>query len=152
MLLAIILMTFVFIAGPSIHILESFLQNTGSYLNNIVERTFNLQAYTRSDWIGNWTLFIFGWTISWAPFVGLFIAKISRGRTIRQFVFGVMLVPTAFTFFWFSVFGETALYMILYDGYVSLISEVQNNNAVALFKLLEHLPLTSIISFITLVL
>src|SRR5690554_936328 len=88
MVLAITLMTFVFIVGPTIHILESFLQNTGSYLNNIVERTFNLQAYSRSDWIGNWTLFIFGWTIAWAPFVGLFIAKISRGRTIRQFVFG----------------------------------------------------------------
>lgn len=79
MVLAITLMTFVFIVGPTIHILESFLQNTGSYLNNIVERTFNLQAYSRSDWIGNWTLFIFGWTIAWAPFVGLFIAKISRG-------------------------------------------------------------------------
>src|SRR6056297_219582 len=79
MFLAVALMIFVFIVGPSIHILESFLQNTGSYLNNIVERTFNLQAYSRSDWIGNWTLFIFGWTIAWAPFVGLFIAKISRG-------------------------------------------------------------------------
>src|SRR5699024_5430741 len=103
MFLATSLMLFVFLAGPTIFILETFLQNTGAYLNNIVERTFNLQAYTRSDWIGNWTLFIFGWTIAWAPFVGLFIAKISRGRTIRQFVIGVMLVPTFFTFFWFSV-------------------------------------------------
>ncbi len=152
MVLATALMLFVFTVGPTLFILETFLQNTGAYLNNIIERTFNLQAYTRSDWIGNWTLFIFGWTIAWSPFVGLFIAKISRGRTIRQFVFGVMLIPTTFTFFWFSVFGETALYAIMYDGYVSLISEVQNNNAVALFKLLEHLPLTSIISFITVVL
>ena len=152
MVIAIFLMLFVFAVGPTIFILETFLQNTGSYLNNIVERTFNLQAYTRSDWIGNWTLFIFGWTISWAPFVGLFIAKISRGRTIRQFVFGVMLVPTAFTFFWFSVFGETALYMILNEGYTTLITEVQNDNAIALFKLFERLPLTSIISSITILL
>src|SRR5690625_5394021 len=94
MLIAVTLMTFVFLVGPSITILETFLQNTGAYLNHIVERTFNLQAYERSDWIGNWTLFIFGWTIAWAPFVGLFIAKISRGRTIRQFVFGVMLVQS----------------------------------------------------------
>src|SRR5690606_11106846 len=87
--IATALMLFVFLRGTTIFILETFLQNTGSYLNSIVERTFNLQAYSRSDWIGNWTLFIFGWTIAWAPFVGLFIAKISRGSTIRQFVFGV---------------------------------------------------------------
>ncbi|HEY7884580.1 MAG TPA: BCCT family transporter, partial [Cellvibrionaceae bacterium] len=152
MFLAIALMLFVFIVGPSIHILETFLQNTGSYLNNIVERTFNLQAYSRSDWIGNWTLFIFGWTIAWAPFVGLFIAKISRGRTIRQFVVGVMLVPTIFTFMWFSVFGDTALHLIMNEGYSTLIGDVQADHAVALFKLYEVLPLSSIVSFITVIL
>ncbi|MGM0564629.1 MAG: BCCT family transporter [Pseudomonadota bacterium] len=149
MFLAASLLLFVFIVGPTIHILESFLQNTGSYLNNIIERTFNLQAYTHSDWIGNWTLFIFGWTIAWAPFVGLFIAKISRGRTIRQFVVGVMLVPTLFTFLWFSVFGDTALNQIMNEGYTSLIGQVQDDKAVALFKLYENLPLTSVVSFIT---
>src|SRR5690606_39945717 len=138
--------------GPSIFILETFLQNTGSYLNNIVERTFNLQAYSRSDWIGNWTLFIFGWTIAWAPFVGLFIAKISRGRTIRQFVFGVMLVPTFFTFFWFSVFGDTALHLIINQGYSELIDQVKADNAIALFKLLEQFPFTSVASFLTVLL
>src|SRR5690554_6538286 len=152
MVLATALMTFVFVVGPTLFILETFLQNTGAYLNNIIERTFNLQAYSRSDWIGNWTLFIFGWTIAWSPFVGLFIAKISRGRTIRQFVFGVMLVPTIFTFFWFSVFGETALFAIMNEGYTSLISEVQDNNAIALFKLLERLPWTSVVSFLTVIL
>lgn len=152
MVLAITLMTFVFVVGPSIHILESFLQNTGSYLNNIVERTFNLQAYSRSDWIGNWTLFIFGWTIAWAPFVGLFIAKISRGRTIRQFVFGVMFVPSMFTFLWFSIFGDTALNEIMNEGYATLIGAVQEDHAIALFKLYEVLPLTSIASFITVIL
>lgn len=149
MALAVSLMLFVFVVGPSIHILESFLQNTGSYLNNIIERTFNLQAYTRSDWIGNWTLFIFGWTIAWAPFVGLFIAKISRGRTIRQFVVGVMLVPSMFTFLWFSIFGDTALHQIMNEGYHTLIGDVQADHAVALFKLYEVLPLSSIVSFVT---
>ena len=150
--IAVVLMSYVFVVGPSIHILESFLQNTGSYLNNIVERTFNLQAYTRSDWIGNWTLFIFGWTIAWAPFVGLFIAKISRGRTIRQFVVGVMLVPSIFTFMWFSIFGDTALNAIMNEGYTTLIGDVQADHAVALFKLYEVLPMTSIVSFITVIL
>ncbi len=152
MILAIGLMLFVFLVGPTIFIIETFLQNTGSYLNNIIERTFNLQAYSRSDWIGNWTLFIFGWTIAWSPFVGLFIAKISRGRTIRQFVFGVMFVPTIFTFLWFSVFGDTALHMIMVEGYTSLISDVQADNAIALFKLFELLPMTSIASFLAVVL
>ena len=152
MILAIGLMLFVFLVGPGIFILETFLQNTGSYLNNIIERTFNLQAYSRSDWIGNWTLFIFGWTIAWSPFVGLFIAKISRGRTIRQFVFGVMFVPTIFTFLWFSVFGDTALHMIMVEGYTSLISDVQADNAIALSKLFELLPMTSIASFLAVVL
>ncbi len=152
MVLAIALMLFVFIVGPTIVILETFLQNTGSYLNNIIERTFNLQAYTAGNWIGNWTLFIFGWTIAWAPFVGLFIAKISRGRTIRQFVFGVLFVPTIFTFMWFSIFGDTALHMIMNEGYTTLITEVQNDTAVALFKLFEQLPWSSFVSFITVIL
>lgn len=152
MLVAAALLLFVFLVGPTIHILESFLQNTGSYLNNIVERSFNLQAYSRSDWIGNWTLFIFGWTIAWAPFVGLFIAKISRGRTIRQFVLGVILVPSLFTFLWFSIFGNTALHLIIQEGYTSLVSDVQADHAVALFKLLEILPFSKLASILAVVL
>lgn len=134
-------------------ILETFLQNTGSYLNTIVERTFNLEAYEREgDWIGNWTLFIFGWTIAWAPFVGMFIAKISRGRTIRQFVVGVMLVPTIFTFLWFSIFGDTALNLIMNEGYDNLIGLVQDDHAVALFQLYEILPWSAVVSFVTVIL
>ncbi len=152
MVLAVLLMTFVFLVGPSILILETFLQNTGSYLNRIIERTFNLQAYTHSDWIGNWTLFIFGWTIAWAPFVGLFIAKISRGRTIRQFAIGVMLVPSLFTFLWFSIFGDTALHLIMNEGVTSLIQDVQEDHAVALFKLLDQFPWSFFVSLMTVVL
>ena len=152
MVLATALMLFVFIVGPTIFILNAFMENTGSYLGNIVERTFSLQAYENSDWIGSWTLFIFAWTIAWAPFVGLFIAKISRGRTIREFVLGVMLVPTFFTFFWFAVFGDTALHMIMVDGYTSLIGDVQDNQAIALFKLLENLPFTEFVSSLTILL
>ncbi|GAA0319832.1 BCCT family transporter [Psychrobacter aestuarii] len=152
MVLATALMIFVFVVGPTIFILNAFMENTGSYLGNIVERTFSLQAYQLSDWISNWTLFIFAWTIAWAPFVGLFIAKISRGRTIREFVLGVMLVPTFFTFFWFAVFGDTALHMIMIDGYESLITDVQNNQAIALFKLLENLPFTQFVSTLTVLL
>ncbi len=152
MILATSLMLFVFIVGPSVFILNAFMENTGSYLGNIVERTFSLQAYQQGDWITSWTLFIFAWTISWSPFVGIFIAKISRGRTIREFIAGVMLVPTIFTFFWFAVFGDTALNMIMVQGYESLITEVQNNQAIALFKLLENLPFTQVVSALAVVL
>ena len=133
--------------GRPFHVLETFLQNTGAYLSGLVARTFNLQAYSRSDWIGNWTLFIFGWTIAWAPFVGLFIAKISRGRTIRQFVFGVLAVPTVFTFLWFSIFGDTALWMIMQQGVHSLVGDVQADHAVAIFCLLRASAL--VVVFIT---
>lgn len=152
MILAAMLLLFVFLTGPTLFILETLVQNTGYYLSNIVERTFNLQAYTGGDWIGNWTLFIFGWTIAWAPFVGLFIARISRGRTIREFVFGVLCAPTAVTFLWFSVFGDTALHMIMREGYTTLIDEVQADSAIALFKLLEQLPFTAFVSFCTVIL
>ena len=152
MILAASLMLFVFLVGPSILIVESFVQNTGSYLSGIVERTFNLEAYDRREWIGNWTLFIFGWTIAWAPFVGMFIAKISRGRTIRQFVFGVMLVPTLFTFLWFSIFGGTGLNLIMNEGYEQLIGMVQDDEAVALFQLYDMLPWSALASFVTVIL
>lgn len=152
MVLATSLMAFVFIAGPTVFILNAFMENTGSYLGNIVERTFSLQAYVHSDWIASWTLFIFAWTIAWSPFVGMFIAKISRGRTIRQFVLGVLFVPTMFTFLWFAVFGDTALHMIMEQGYDKFIAEVQADQAVALFKLFENLPFTQFISAITVLL
>lgn len=149
MALAVFLMVVVFALGPSVHILNTLLQNTGAYLGSIVERTFNLQAYSHSDWIGNWTLFIFAWTIAWAPFVGLFIAKISRGRTIRQFVVGVLAVPTIFTFLWFAIFGDTALHLIMEQGKTALIGEVQANHAVALFEFYDRLPMSSFLSVVT---
>lgn len=149
MILAVSLMIIVFSVGPTIHVLEAFLQNTGAYISGLVERTFNLKAYSRSDWIGNWTLFIFGWTIAWAPFVGLFIAKISRGRTIRQFVFGILCVPTVFTFLWFAIFGDTALWLIMEQGLTSLIPEVQADHAVALFQFYDALPWSFFLSLVT---
>jgi len=152
MVLVIAIMLFVFIVGPTLFLLESFVETTGLYLSGMVERTFSLEAYEGTGWIANWTLFIFGWTIAWAPFVGLFIAKISRGRTIRQFVTGVMLVPTIFTFMWFSVFGGTALNAIMVEGYTTLVDQVQTDNAIALFMLYENLPWSVITSFLSIVL
>ncbi|MDD3758551.1 MAG: choline BCCT transporter BetT [Advenella sp.] len=148
--LAFLLLLFVLILGPTVFLLQTFVENTGTYLSNIVTATFNLYAYEPNDWIGGWTLFYWGWWIAWSPFVGLFIARISRGRTIRQFVLGVLLVPSGFTLFWMTVFGDTAIYYILVEGMSNFGLTVQNDVAQALFVFLEKLPLTSLTSILAL--
>ena len=144
MVLAILLMLFVLVLGPTVFLLQTFVENTGVYLSGIVLRTFNLYAYEPSDWIGGWTVFYWGWWISWSPFVGVFIARISRGRTIRQFVGGILLVPTGFTFLWMTVFGDTAINFIMNEGMTSLGDTVSKDATVALFVFLEQLPWSAV--------
>jgi len=146
--LAVILLLFVLILGPTVFLLQTYVQNTGAYLSEIVSKTFNLYAYQPSDWIGGWTLFYWGWWIAWSPFVGLFIARISRGRTIRQFVGGVLLVPTGFTLLWMTVFGDTAIHFILVDNLQSLAATVDQDSSLALFAFLEQLPFSGLVSLI----
>ena len=141
--LAIALMLFVLAVGPTVFLLQAAMQNTGAYLSDLVGKTFTLYAYQPNEWIGGWTLFYWGWWISWSPFVGMFIARISRGRTIREFVIGVLLVPSGFTFLWFTIFGNTALAMQL-DGSAQMVDAVQADVAVALFQFLGHLPFAGI--------
>ena len=141
--LAILLLVFVIITGPTVFLLQAVMQNTGAYLSEIVSKTFLLYAYQPNDWIGGWTLFYWGWWISWSPFVGMFIARISRGRTIREFIIGVLLVPSGFTFLWFTAFGNTALAMEL-SGAAEMVSAVEADVAVALFQFLGNLPFASI--------
>ncbi|MFA7639636.1 MAG: BCCT family transporter [Parvibaculum sp.] len=142
MVFALTLLLFVFIAGPTVFLLQAVMQNTGGYLSDIVDKTFLLYAYQPNEWIGGWTLFYWGWWISWSPFVGMFIARISRGRTIREFIVGVLLVPSGFIFLWFTIFGNTALAMQL-DGTADMVDAVQQDVAVALFQFLEHLPFST---------
>ena len=98
LVLAAVLLLFVLVAGPTVFLFQTFAEHR-RYLSDIVNKTFNLYAHEPTDWIGGWTLFYWGWWIAWSPFVGLFIARISRGRTIREFVSGVLLVPAGFTLF-----------------------------------------------------
>ncbi|HCJ28005.1 MAG TPA: choline transporter [Pseudomonas sp.] len=149
--LAVLLMLLVLIAGPTVFILQTFVQNTGNYFSQIVTATFNLYAYEPNDWIGGWTLFYWGWWLAWSPFVGLFIARISRGRTIREFVTGVLLVPTAFTLLWMTVFGDTAIHMILWDHVTSLGEAIEQDSSLALFAFLEHFPFSSLLSLIAII-
>lgn len=145
---AVILLLFVLVCGSTVYLLQALTQNIGQYLSTIVNKTFNLYAYRPEGdgqkWIGGWTLFYWGWWVSWAPFVGMFIARVSRGRTIREFIFGVLMVPTGFTLIWMTVFGNSAIHMIMDQGLTTLGETVSNNVSVALFAFLEHLPLSTI--------
>ncbi|MVF12024.1 BCCT family transporter [Ketobacter sp. MCCC 1A13808] len=152
LVLALVLMAFTLLAGPTLYLFQTFVQNTGHYLSSLVESTFNLYAYQKKDWIGGWTLFYWGWWIAWSPFVGMFIARISRGRTLREFIMGVLLVPTVFTFLWMTIFGNTAIHMVFNEGLVELSEAVSADTSVALFKFFEHLPFTAIASTLATVL
>jgi choline/glycine/proline betaine transport protein len=147
MVLAIILLLLIFVLGPTVFLLQAYLQNIGDYLADIVHNTFNLFAYKKTDWIGGWTIFYWGWWLAWAPFVGLFIARISRGRTIREFIIGVMLIPTVFTLFWMTIFGNSAIDLVYNQGIVGLGEMVSKDSSVALFVFLENFPLSSVLSF-----
>ncbi|MDH5824817.1 choline BCCT transporter BetT [Luteimonas sp. RD2P54] len=148
MILAVTLLAFVLVAGPTVYLLQTLVQNTGMYVSNLFSMTFNLYAYEPTGWIGGWTLFYWGWWIAWSPFVGMFIARVSRGRTVREFVTGVLLVPLGFTFMWMTFFGNTALHMIMVDGSAGLMEAVAEDSSVALFRFFELLPLSSITSLL----
>ena len=149
--LAVILLVGVMLAGPTVLLLQMFMQNIGGYLSDLVGKTFNLYAYNPTDWLGGWTIFYWGWWLSWSPFVGLFIARISRGRTIREFVVGAMFVPCGFTLLWMAIFGNSGIQLILDQGHVAFGEAVQANQAVALFQFLEYLPGSSLISILAIV-
>ncbi len=147
MVLAVILLLLIFVLGPTVFLLQAYLQNIGDYIADIVHNTFNLFAYKKTGWIGGWTIFYWGWWLAWAPFVGLFIARISRGRTIREFIIGVMLIPTVFTLFWMTIFGNSAIDLVHNQGVVELGEMVSNDSSVALFVFLENFPLSTVLSF-----
>ncbi|MGA8942382.1 MAG: BCCT family transporter [Thermoactinomyces sp.] len=145
-LLAILLMLFVLLTGPTKFIMNLFTTTLGSYIQELPQMSFYLGPFNRqaNNWIQDWTIFYWAWWIAWAPFVGTFIARISRGRTIREFVIGVLLVPTVFGAFWFSVLGGTGLHM---DMSMNIpLFEVMSNRGTetALFSMLSQLPLSII--------
>ncbi|MDG4812595.1 choline BCCT transporter BetT [Hydrogenovibrio sp. 3SP14C1] len=148
MSLAVILMLLVLFLGSTIFLMQALIQNAGNYLSDIVRVTFNLFAYEKTDWIGGWTIFYWAWWLAWAPFVGLFIARVSRGRSIREFVTGVLFVPVGFSMMWFTFFGNSAIDMILNGGLASLGNAVSNDVAIALFAFLDQFPFGSVLSFI----
>jgi choline/glycine/proline betaine transport protein len=141
-----LLLAFIVILGPTLFIFDSFFENIGNYLAAVVPLSFWGESYSGTDWQSGWTIFYWAWWVSWAPFVGVFIARISRGRTIREFTLGVLLIPMTILFFWFTAFGGVAIHMELLaaldPALVSpgLIEAVQADTGSAIFKLVEYYP------------
>ncbi len=142
-----LLMLFVFLAGPTLFLLDSIIQNLGSYIQHLTELSTWTESYNQTEWQHSWTIFYWAWWIAWSPFVGMFIARVSKGRTVRQFIMGVLLVPTVLTGLWLTVFGGSALYLELYGG-GGITEAVQKNVATALFDLLQHFPLDGVTSLL----
>ncbi|MEM6444969.1 MAG: BCCT family transporter [Cyanobacteria bacterium P01_D01_bin.123] len=152
MILAAVFMSFVLLVGPTLFILGSFVQVVGYYAASLPTLSFWTETFEGTAWQNSWTVFYWGWWISWSPFVGIFIARVSKGRTVREFVLGVLLLPSMLTFLWMSVFGGTAMSMELGDLTGVIGDAVSENVATALFVMLQQLPLSAITSFVGIVL
>lgn len=152
-----LLLAFMVVLGPTLFIFDSFIENIGNYLTAIVPLATWGEAYSNTDWQSAWTIFYWAWWVSWSPFVGVFIARISRGRTIREFVLGVLLIPMTILFFWFTTFGGTAIHMELLSAIdpalvsPGLVEAVQADTGSAIFKLVEYYPLTKPITLLIVV-
>lgn len=148
LIFALLLMMFLLIGGPTLYLLNSTVQNMGHYLQNMLSLGSWTQSYGMdSGWQSNWTLFYWTWWIAWSPFVGMFIARISKGRTVREFLGGVLIVPALMSFIWFSVFGGSAIYAEMFGG-ADIVTAVNQNISTALFELLEIYPFTAITSLL----
>ncbi len=150
--LAFCLLIFVLVAGPTLYLLSAFSDNIGTYLSNLVQLSFKTYVYEQehTDWFSGWTILYWAWWCSWAPFVGLFIARISKGRTIREFIFGVLVVPSLFGVLWFTVFGNTAIW--LNDGEAAgALGQMISSPETLLFKFLDYLPLSGVTGLVSLV-
>lgn len=139
--LAIILLLFVFITGPTIFILETFTLAIGDYISNFIQYSLRMQPYAGGTWVKDWTIFYWAWAIAWSPFVGSFIARVSKGRTIREFIIGVLIIPPIIACFWIAVFGGTAIWFDLNED-THIAEAVSSDVTIALFQMLEHLPLS----------
>ena len=143
--IALVLMVFVFFAGPTVFIMETFTLALGDYITNFVQYSLRMQPYADGEWVRGWTIFYWAWAIAWSPFVGAFVARVSRGRTIREFVMGVLVIPPAIACVWIAVFGGTALFYDLNNG-AGIAEAVDNDLTSALFQTFDVLPLATIMS------
>ena len=150
--LAFCLLIFVLVAGPTLYLLSAFSDNIGTYLSNLVQLSFKTYVYEQehTGWFSGWTILYWAWWCSWAPFVGLFIARISKGRTIREFIFGVLVIPSMFGILWFTVFGNTAIWLNNGEA-AGVLGKMISSPETLLFKFLDYLPLSKVTGLVSLV-
>lgn len=148
--LTLVILIFMVVLGPTLFIFNSYIENIGNYVTALVSLGTWGESYSNTDWQGAWTIFYWAWWVSWSPFVGVFIARISRGRTIREFTLGVLLIPMMILFFWFTTFGGVAIHMEL-AGNFGLIEAVQADTGSAIFKLIEYYPFVKPITLLLVV-
>ena len=150
--LAFCLLIFVLVAGPTLYLLSAFSDNIGTYLSNLVQLSFKTYVYEKehTGWFSGWTILYWAWWCSWAPFVGLFIARISKGRTIREFIFGVLVIPSMFGILWFTVFGNTAIWLNNGEA-AGVLGKMISSPETLLFKFLDYLPLSKVTGLVSLV-
>lgn len=151
MLLAFILLLAVFLFGPTLFALDIFTATLGSYLNGIISQSMHMTPFTQGTWVSDWTVFYWAWWMTWAPFVGMFIARISRGRSLREFMFGVLVIPSMVSFLWFAIMGGAALHRELFDG-LNIAATVSQQPDSALYALLDTLPLAKPLAVVTILL
>jgi len=146
---ALVLLLFILFAGPTVYIIGSFTEGIGNYFSNFFNLTFGTHVYEEKTlpWFYNWTILYWAWWISWSPYVGLFIAKISRGRTIREFIAAVLVLPTVFNFIWMSVFGNSAIW-IDKNKVAGALSALANDPDVLMFRFLENFPFSGFASLL----
>lgn len=150
MLLATLLLLTILFLGDTTFLLNALTQNVGDYFQTVVTKSFDTYAYNGDEgaqWKSWWTIFFWAWWVAWAPFVGLFIARISRGRTLREFVLGVMFIPLGFIFAWFSIFGNSAISLVA-SGATALGDTAINDAAMGMFALFEYYPASSLLSIV----
>jgi len=137
----------VLVLGPTIAIIDTFTSTLGAYMSEFVRMSLRMTPFRENSWVGDWTIFYWAWWVSGSPFVGLFIARVSRGRTIRQFIAGTVLAPTLVGFVWFSIFGGAALYMEIFQG-VPVAAAVKADVSTAMFALFNALPMGAVMSVV----
>ncbi len=151
LVMAALLALAVFLLGPTVAIIDTFTTTLGAYASEFVRMSLRMTPFRDSGWVGGWTVFYWAWWVSWSPFVGLFIARVSRGRTIREFILGTVLAPTLAAFVWFSVFGGTALHMEILQG-LPMADAVKADVSTALFSVFDALPLGGLMTGVATVL
>ncbi len=149
--LAGLFLLFILVFGPTLYILGTFVQSTGYYLQNFASYATWNQSFEEGEFMSTWTVFYWAWWISWSPYVGMFIARISKGRTIKEFILGVLIVPTIVTFLWMSGFGGSALYLEI-NGISEIANAVEADQTTSLFLLLNEFPFGIVTSFLAVVL